>query len=129
MKFGDFTILIKQITEHDAIGWAALCTCRHNSAIFNFDSWVICFISIREFHPSVLRRNLNALNSLRAECAFLHHATEAHADIRVSLELCCGAVDFVVSLRVIEEIEPPNFVGTVVGAITGADAPVVGHVV
>src|SRR5579872_800957 len=63
---------------------------------------------------------LGFLDALHAESALFHHAPRTHRDIRVEDEIL---EDVVVSI--IKPIEPPHFVGAVVGAVAGADATVI----
>jgi len=60
---------------------------------------------------------------LDAETALFHHAPGPDGDLRIELHLR----DLGEVLLVVEEIEPSNLEGTVVGAITGSDTPVVDH--
>src|SRR5581483_11500133 len=64
-------------------------------------------------------------DALHAEGALFHYAARAHGDLGVAheLELRCGPV------LVAQEVKPPDLPWAVVGAIAGADAAVINHVV
>ncbi len=64
-----------------------------------------------------------AIYSLNTESAFFHHAAESNGNIGILKHLDCLRHVF----GIIEEIEPANFVGTVVRAIPRSDTAVVGH--
>src|SRR5437588_6172025 len=70
--------------------------------------------------------DLGLADALDAVGAFLHDAAAAAAHVRVSLQLEAGRA--VVGV-VIEEVEAPDLVGAVVGAVARADAAVVDHLV
>src|SRR5690606_8346550 len=67
-----------------------------------------------------------AIDALHAIGALLHDAAEADGYVRVLLH---GQGVVLPLVGVIEEVEPPNLVRAIVGAIPRADAAVVHHVV
>src|SRR5205823_14696350 len=75
--------------------------------------------------PSFFTIDTRGINALHAIGVFLHHATAAHRDVRVAHHFEAGRV--IVGEK--QKIKAPDFIGTVVGAIPGANAAVVHHVI
>src|ERR1039458_7244092 len=71
------------------------------------------------------RVDLGGIDSLHAVRTLFHDAAAAHGDVGIVQQLEAGR--FVIGEQ--EEIEAAHFVGTVVGAVAGADATVINHVV
>src|SRR5262245_8629009 len=72
-----------------------------------------------------LRRHLARANSLHAVSTLLHYATAADGHFRIAAELqTLGRI-----IRILQEIEAPDLVRTVVRAIACADATVIDHVI
>src|SRR4030095_7649836 len=80
-------------------------------------------VAVTKLAPGELRIDLAPIDPLHAVRALLHHAARTNRDVGVHGEL--QNVRRV--LGEVEEIEVTYFVGTVVRAIAGADAPVVDH--
>src|SRR5205823_9463931 len=74
---------------------------------------------------TLLRINARGIDALHAVGAFLHHATAAHRDIRIASQFEAGRV----IVREQKEVEAAHLIRTLVGAITGANATVVHHVI
>ena len=69
--------------------------------------------------------DLGFANALHAVSALLHHAAAAHGDVGVALQLD----RFRHPVLKQEEIEAAHLIRAVIGAVTGADAAVVNHVI
>ena len=72
-----------------------------------------------------LRLDLGGVDALHAVGAFFHDAAAAHRDVGISQRLQAWGF----KIGILEKIKPAHFVRAIVGAIAGADAAVVNHVV
>ena len=89
-------------------------------------AWQAVDFAVANLAVFLFRLDLGGVDALHAVGAFFHHAAAAHRDIGVLLQLRGSRVS---KIGVLEEIEPAHFVRAIVGAIAGADAAVVNHVV
>jgi hypothetical protein len=106
----DLAVVVGEITEPDRRGRADLLAGRHHVAVLQLPAFV-------------LGSDLGLADALQAEGALLHDAPGAHRDLGVVRHL--GDAAFVTVK--IEEVEPPDLVRAVVGAVPCADATVVHH--
>src|ERR1019366_2278389 len=111
-EFGNAAVLIVDVAENDGLRRA-----RGLAGGLDF--------AVAHRAVLLLRVDLGRVDTLHAIGAFFHHAAAAHRHVRIALQLQAGRFEIAVQ----EEIETPHFVGTVVGAVTRAHAPVVDHVV
>lgn len=68
-----------------------------------------------------MAKDTGGADALNAVGAFFHRPAPPYRHVRISHRLKAGRV----VIRVLEEIEASDFVGTIVRAITRADAPVI----
>src|SRR4029434_1587143 len=111
-QFGDGGLAIVNIAKHDRLGRTGGLTCGLDFTVA--DRTIFLF--------RVYLRDIDALHTVGA---FFHDATAPHRDVGVSHRLQARRV----KIGILEKVEPAHFVRAIVGAIAGADAAVVNHVV
>ena len=109
---GHTAVRVVEIAEDDGLGGTRLLARGHNVAIANLPAFPFGI-------------DLRFVDALHAVGALFHHAAAAHADVGVAAQLEAGSLPVLVQ----QEIEAPHFVRTVIGAVAGAHAAVVDHVV
>src|SRR6185295_10610881 len=82
-------------------------------------------LAVLDLPPLVLRGDALLADPLHAVGALLHDPAAAHRHVGVAHHLVGGGGPVLVQ----EEVEAPHLVGAVVGAVAGAHAAVVDHVV
>ena len=114
----DFGVLIVEVSKDNSIGGAGLLTSR-------FDFAVVRIAHLR-FGDELL-----LLDTLHAEGAFFHDPSGTHGHVRIQHQTTHFVVlrwidilELIIPV-IAEPVEAAHFVGTVVGAVAGADAAVV----
>src|SRR5437588_12632113 len=105
-------VLVVYVAKQDGLCRASLLAGSLNFAIAHVSSLAFGF-------------DLGGANALHAIGAFLHDTPAAHRHLRImeKLETICYIIG------ILQEVEAPHFVRTVVRAIARADAAVIDHVI
>src|SRR6185312_7959173 len=110
LEFGYFAGCVIDVAEDDGVGRAGLLASCHDFAIAYL---AVVLVGI----------DFDFVDALHTVAALLHDAAAANRDVGVAHQL--QAWRFKVGEE--QEIEPPDFIRAVVGAVTGAHAAVVDH--
>src|SRR6266446_2154396 len=112
LQFGDLTVRIVNVSKNNCFSGTDRGTSGDDFTIAN-----------RAVFP--LGVDFGVLNALDAISAFFHYTATAYCNFGIAHQFICWSIPVLVQ----QEIEAPNFVWTVIRAVSGTDTAVINHVV